>query len=231
MEKASIWPLDAKSEVIAEEKTNEALPWTETNGWTSFSASCQDLCFSWVDFSCFWGRTEPLQSTKSINVCMFWNLTPRSARYWWPTSTSKMAHFKSDSQASEVCHWNSGSRQKGTSSSFCQTASIIWFVHQVTRPLFWQNALVIGDQHLRAMVDKFVAMPEGPLSYSFLAFDKATASEIRAELFHTDIPLTPDVVCVLATSNGLLCRNKDLTDVAKEFAGLLFYVRKRWEKV
>lgn len=91
--------------------------------------------------------------------------------------------------------------------------------------------LVIGDQHLKSVVDKVVSMPEGPLSYSFLAVSQATASEIRAELPHADFPFTPDMVCVLATSNSLLSSKVDLVGVAKEFARLLFYVRKRWEKV
>lgn len=104
MEKASICSLDATPEIITEEQTNEAPPWTETNGWTSFFVSRQDLCFSWVDFSCFWGRTEPLQSTKSINVCMFWKIVhgtgDRHRTHKWPTSnlTNKQVKFVFETQ-------------------------------------------------------------------------------------------------------------------------------------
>lgn len=99
-----------------------------------------------------------------------------------------------------------------------------------TLSLFRQNVLIIGDQHLRPMVDNFVSMPDGPLSYSFLAVSGAKASELRAEVLHAAIPFTPDIVCVLATGNILQCKGT-IADMAKDFAALLVHICNRWEKV
>lgn len=99
-----------------------------------------------------------------------------------------------------------------------------------TLSLFRQNVLIIGDQHLRPMVDNFESMPDGPLSYSFLAVSGAKASELRTEVLHAAIPFTPDIVCVLATDNNLQCKGT-ITDMAKDFAALLVYICNRWEKV
>lgn len=94
--------------------------------------------------------------------------------------------------------------------------------------LFLQSVLVVGDSHLRPLVDGFVLMPEGPVAYSYLSIPGATATEIRTEVLHTEVPFTPDAVCVLAPGNNL--EHRLVTDSAQGFAALLATVLDRWPK-
>uniref|UniRef100_A0A672I3P1 SGNH domain-containing protein n=1 Tax=Salarias fasciatus TaxID=181472 RepID=A0A672I3P1_SALFA len=75
---------------------------------------------------------------------------------------------------------------------------------------------VVGDSHLRAMVDGYVAVPEGPLCFSIC-------------LLHADLPWTPDAVCVCAPSNDLVSRTVDSAGL--DFSALLTTACSFWPKV
>ncbi|CAB1440528.1 unnamed protein product [Pleuronectes platessa] len=90
--------------------------------------------------------------------------------------------------------------------------------------------LVIGDSHLRAIVDGFVEMPEACMSFGFMAFPGARASQLRTEVHHAVVPLSPDVVCVLAPSNNITAGGSP-DDAGVEFGMYLNAVCSRWQKV
>uniref|UniRef100_A0AAY4BQL6 SGNH hydrolase-type esterase domain-containing protein n=1 Tax=Denticeps clupeoides TaxID=299321 RepID=A0AAY4BQL6_9TELE len=77
-------------------------------------------------------------------------------------------------------------------------------------------ALLVGDSHLRAIVDGFVAMPEGGLSFGVMATPGATA----------DV----EVVCVLAPSNNLSAR-KSVGESGVDFRRLLITLCGLWRNV
>lgn len=100
---------------------------------------------------------------------------------------------------------------------------------QRMRHLLLQTVLVVGASHLRSLVDGFVSMPKGPVLYSYLSVPGATASEIKTEVLHAEVPFTPDAVCVMATSNNL--GRGLVTDAGKDFRALLATACSRWPKV
>ncbi|XP_047213329.1 uncharacterized protein LOC124863125 [Girardinichthys multiradiatus] len=83
--------------------------------------------------------------------------------------------------------------------------------------------LLVGDSHLRAYVDEFVSMPEGNLSFGFLATPGASADELRREVLGAVLPRTPEVVCLLAPGNNLEAR-RTVQQSGADFEGLLLAV-------
>ncbi|KAM3584878.1 uncharacterized protein V6R79_001589 [Siganus canaliculatus] len=91
-------------------------------------------------------------------------------------------------------------------------------------------ALVVGDSHLRHLVDGFVPMPEGVLAFGMLSVPGGRASQIKTEVLHAEVPQTPDVVCLLAPSNNLTA-SQTAEAAGAEFEQLLYAVCERWPKV
>ncbi|TKS65242.1 ATP-dependent DNA helicase PIF1 [Collichthys lucidus] len=90
--------------------------------------------------------------------------------------------------------------------------------------------LLVGDSHLRALVDGFVAMPEGPLAFGFMSTPGATVAQLRTELVAAVLPRDPDAVVLLAPSNNLMAC-QCLEHSAADFASLLRCARSRWGNV
>ncbi|XP_043966477.1 uncharacterized protein LOC122827645 [Gambusia affinis] len=64
-------------------------------------------------------------------------------------------------------------------------------------------ALLVGDSHLRAIVDGYSTMPKGDFSLGMLASPGASAEELRLEVLDAVLPRPPEVICLLAPSNNL----------------------------
>lgn len=90
--------------------------------------------------------------------------------------------------------------------------------------------LVVGDCHLRALVDGHTRMPEGGLCFGFMSITKASAADLRAHVLHAVLPRTPDAVCLLAPSSNL-SNNMHIKNLGVEFGRLLISVCNLWPKV
>uniref|UniRef100_A0A3B1IMK3 Uncharacterized protein n=1 Tax=Astyanax mexicanus TaxID=7994 RepID=A0A3B1IMK3_ASTMX len=88
--------------------------------------------------------------------------------------------------------------------------------------------LVIGDSHLRSFVEAVVAVPEDHISLGYSCTPGATAEELRQEILGENIPLSPDLVVLLAPSNNLTA-NMTTTEAGKDFTHLMAAVLHRWE--
>ncbi|CAL9699928.1 unnamed protein product [Knipowitschia caucasica] len=97
-------------------------------------------------------------------------------------------------------------------------------------------AFVVGNSHLRALVDGFVPMPKDSLSFGFCSIPGGSAQDMCRELSSqlacdvSPLEREPDVVCVLAPCNNMTA-SKTVTDAASEFGRLLDVVCSHWQKV
>ncbi|RVE56289.1 hypothetical protein OJAV_G00219560 [Oryzias javanicus] len=91
--------------------------------------------------------------------------------------------------------------------------------------------LVVGDSHLRALVDGIVRMPAGGgVTFGFMSTPGASAAELYTEVSHAKIARTPDLVCLLAPSNNLTA-SRTLPEAAQDFRRLLTLLQSKWSKL
>ncbi|KAK7886520.1 hypothetical protein WMY93_026141 [Mugilogobius chulae] len=89
---------------------------------------------------------------------------------------------------------------------------------------------VIGHSHLRAIVDRFVAMPEGCLSFGFSSTPGGSASDLHRELEQIALPREPDLALLLAPCNDLHA-SPTITDAGTAYGDLLQYLLGRFQRV
>ncbi|KAG7473017.1 ATP-dependent DNA helicase PIF2, partial [Solea senegalensis] len=90
--------------------------------------------------------------------------------------------------------------------------------------------LVIGDSHLRGLVDGVHQMPPERFSFGFMSTPGACAAELRTEVRNAVLPRDPDLVCVLAPGNNLEA-SCTIEQSGRDFGLLLTSVRSRWPQL
>ncbi|KAI4817408.1 hypothetical protein KUCAC02_010809 [Chaenocephalus aceratus] len=86
------------------------------------------------------------------------------------------------------------------------TSSLTDHPHQLVIPDRYPGekfVLLVGDSHLRSVVDGFVEMPRGGLSFGLMATPGGGAQVLKREFEGAVLPSTPDAVCVLAPGINL----------------------------
>lgn len=90
--------------------------------------------------------------------------------------------------------------------------------------------MVFGDSHVRSLADGIVKMPVSGLTFGFSCTPGAAAGAIRQELQGITLPVTPDLVCILAPSNNLTW-SRTIEEAGKDFEALVLSALHRWPRV
>ena len=92
-----------------------------------------------------------------------------------------------------------------------------------------QFAVVIGDSHLRSIVDGFVDLPKSDVSFGFMSYPGAKAADLELEVKHAVLPFVPDMVCIMASSNDI--SGHSVSQAGDDFRRLLQTAMLRWKHV